>query len=103
MHKTLLNTLSVNTLSSPPARFIQMAPLYYFYNLPPSESKDILQNILNHGASQYQEQKPPTFQEEPQENQTYDRCIIQWLTVPSGGGKITSRTCTVLYKSTLSG
>uniref|UniRef100_A0A8D0AMD6 DEAH-box helicase 32 (putative) n=1 Tax=Sander lucioperca TaxID=283035 RepID=A0A8D0AMD6_SANLU len=51
-----------------------MAPQYFFYNLPPSESKDILQNILNHGASQYQEQKPPISQEEPQ---TSDRCVIQ--------------------------
>ncbi|XP_078129587.1 putative pre-mRNA-splicing factor ATP-dependent RNA helicase DHX32 [Sander vitreus] len=57
-----------------PEEFIQMAPQYFFYNLPPSESKDILQNILNHGASQYQEQKPPTSQEEPQ---TSDRCVIQ--------------------------
>uniref|UniRef100_A0A8D0AN87 RNA helicase n=1 Tax=Sander lucioperca TaxID=283035 RepID=A0A8D0AN87_SANLU len=57
-----------------PEEFIQMAPQYFFYNLPPSESKDILQNILNHGASQYQEQKPPISQEEPQ---TSDRCVIQ--------------------------
>lgn len=68
-----------NSIVLSPARFIQMAPQYYFYNLPPSESKDILQNILNHGASQHQE-KPPTSQEEPREDQTYDRCVIQWLT-----------------------
>ncbi|XP_044070572.1 putative pre-mRNA-splicing factor ATP-dependent RNA helicase DHX32 isoform X2 [Siniperca chuatsi] len=60
-----------------PEGFIQMAPQYYFYNLPPSESKDILQNFLNHEASRYQEEKPPTSLEEPRENQTYDRCIIQ--------------------------
>lgn len=59
-----------------------MAPQYFFYNLPPSESKDILQNILNHRASQYKEEKPPTSQEEPREDQTYDRCVIQWLTDP---------------------
>ncbi|XP_037637341.1 putative pre-mRNA-splicing factor ATP-dependent RNA helicase DHX32 [Sebastes umbrosus] len=60
-----------------PEEFIQMAPLYFFYNLPPSESKDILQNILTHGASQYREENPPTSQEEPQEEQTSDRCVIQ--------------------------
>uniref|UniRef100_A0A4W6DKX6 DEAH-box helicase 32 (putative) n=1 Tax=Lates calcarifer TaxID=8187 RepID=A0A4W6DKX6_LATCA len=60
-----------------PEEFIQMAPQYFFYNLPASESKDILQNILNHGASHYQEEKPPASQEEPQEDQTSDRCVIQ--------------------------
>ncbi|TKS85746.1 putative pre-mRNA-splicing factor ATP-dependent RNA helicase DHX32 [Collichthys lucidus] len=54
----------------------QWLPQYFFYNLPPSESKDILQNILNHGASQYKEEKPATSQE-PREDQTYDRCVIQ--------------------------
>ncbi|KAM8739391.1 putative pre-mRNA-splicing factor ATP-dependent RNA helicase DHX32 [Acanthopagrus schlegelii] len=60
-----------------PEQFIQMAPQYFFFNLPPSESKDLLQNILNHEASQYQEEKPPTSQEEPQEEQTNDRCVLQ--------------------------
>ncbi|XP_034093837.1 putative pre-mRNA-splicing factor ATP-dependent RNA helicase DHX32 [Gymnodraco acuticeps] len=61
-----------------PEEFIQMAPLYFFYNLPPSESKDILQNILNH---QYQKEKPATSHEEPQEDRTSDRtsdrCVVQ--------------------------
>ncbi|XP_040905514.1 putative pre-mRNA-splicing factor ATP-dependent RNA helicase DHX32 [Toxotes jaculatrix] len=56
-----------------PEEFVQMAPQYYFYNLPPSESKDMLQDILNHRASQYQEETPPTSQED----QTNDRCVIQ--------------------------
>ncbi|XP_054456628.1 putative pre-mRNA-splicing factor ATP-dependent RNA helicase DHX32 [Anoplopoma fimbria] len=60
-----------------PEEFIQMAPQYFFYNLPPSESKDILQNILNHRASQYKEAKPPTSRDESQEDQTSDRCVIQ--------------------------
>uniref|UniRef100_A0A3P8SDL7 DEAH-box helicase 32 (putative) n=1 Tax=Amphiprion percula TaxID=161767 RepID=A0A3P8SDL7_AMPPE len=60
-----------------PEEFIQMAPQYFFYNLPSSESKDILQNILNHGASQYQEEKPTTSQDEPEEDQTSERCVIQ--------------------------
>lgn len=59
-----------------------MAPQYFFYNLPSSESKDILQNILNHGASQYQEEKPPATQKESHEDQTSDRCVIQWLMEP---------------------
>ncbi|XP_030603290.1 putative pre-mRNA-splicing factor ATP-dependent RNA helicase DHX32 [Archocentrus centrarchus] len=60
-----------------PQEFIQMAPQYFFYNLPSSESKDILQNILNHGASQYQEEKSQSSQKESQEDQTSDRCVIQ--------------------------
>lgn len=60
-----------------PQEFIRMAPQYFFYNLPSSESKDILQNILNHGASQYQEEKSQSSQKESQEDQTSDRCVIQ--------------------------
>lgn len=29
-------------------RFVQLAPQYYFSNLPPSESKDILQQAMDH-------------------------------------------------------
>ncbi|XP_026165505.1 putative pre-mRNA-splicing factor ATP-dependent RNA helicase DHX32 [Mastacembelus armatus] len=57
--------------------FIQMAPQYFFYNLPQSESKDILQNILNHRASQYQEEKTVTSKLEPQQDPSYDRCVVQ--------------------------
>ncbi|XP_037321970.2 putative pre-mRNA-splicing factor ATP-dependent RNA helicase DHX32 [Pungitius pungitius] len=61
-----------------PEEFIRMAPQYFFYNLPPSESKDILQNILNHGASRYQKEKPPTSADKPpEEEQTSDRCVLQ--------------------------
>ncbi|XP_057362439.1 putative pre-mRNA-splicing factor ATP-dependent RNA helicase DHX32 isoform X2 [Manis pentadactyla] len=31
-----------------PELFMQMAPQYYFSNLPPSESKDILQQVMHH-------------------------------------------------------
>ncbi|KAK2497071.1 hypothetical protein MC885_001854 [Smutsia gigantea] len=31
-----------------PELFMQMAPQYYFSNLPPSESKDILQQVMDH-------------------------------------------------------
>uniref|UniRef100_A0A3B4YXU9 Putative pre-mRNA-splicing factor ATP-dependent RNA helicase DHX32 n=1 Tax=Stegastes partitus TaxID=144197 RepID=A0A3B4YXU9_9TELE len=58
-----------------PEEFVQMAPQYFFYNLPSSESKSILQNILNHGASRYQEEKPS--QDQPEEDQTSDRCVVQ--------------------------
>ncbi|XP_058507944.1 putative pre-mRNA-splicing factor ATP-dependent RNA helicase DHX32 [Solea solea] len=64
-----------------PQEFIQMAPQYFFYNLPPSESKDILQNILNHAASRKREETPSTSREEQQQQQQqdhgYDRCVIQ--------------------------
>lgn len=75
--KTVVSVVFRNNIVLSPTRFIQMAPQYFFYNLPPSESKDILQNILNHGSSQYQEEKPPASHEEPQDHQTYDRCVIQ--------------------------
>ncbi|KAM9366007.1 putative pre-mRNA-splicing factor ATP-dependent RNA helicase DHX32 [Pholidichthys leucotaenia] len=60
-----------------PEEFLQMAPQYFFFNLPSSESKDILQNILNHRASQHKEEKRIKLQEAPQEDQTSDRCVIQ--------------------------
>ncbi|KAG8517482.1 putative pre-mRNA-splicing factor ATP-dependent RNA helicase DHX32 [Galemys pyrenaicus] len=34
-----------------PELFVQLAPQYYFSNLPPSESKDILQQAMDHLAS----------------------------------------------------
>uniref|UniRef100_A0A674DH67 DEAH-box helicase 32 (putative) n=1 Tax=Salmo trutta TaxID=8032 RepID=A0A674DH67_SALTR len=34
-----------------PAVFIQTAPQYFYYNLPPSESKDLLQHILDRDGS----------------------------------------------------
>ncbi|KAF7665875.1 hypothetical protein LDENG_00131100 [Lucifuga dentata] len=60
-----------------PEEFIQMAPLYYFYNLPPSESKDILQNILDGEASHGQEKEASVLERENGNEQTYDRCVIQ--------------------------
>ncbi|KAM3863116.1 putative pre-mRNA-splicing factor ATP-dependent RNA helicase DHX32 [Diretmus argenteus] len=61
-----------------PDEFIEMAPQYFFYNLPPSESKDILQNILDHGTSRCPERNTPASESEPQEDQqAYDRCVIQ--------------------------
>ncbi|KAM9727912.1 putative pre-mRNA-splicing factor ATP-dependent RNA helicase DHX32 [Menidia menidia] len=59
-----------------PEEFIRMTPQYFFCNLPSSESKDILQNILNPGATRHKEEKHK-LQEEPQEDQTSDRCVVQ--------------------------
>lgn len=57
-------------------RFIQMAPQYFFYNLPASESKDVLQRILSQEAPSCHEEEPPL------EDQTHDRCVIQWPSDP---------------------
>lgn len=62
-----------------------MAPVYFFYNLPASESKDILQDMLDPAASakrQEEKQKPATESSVPDGGctvvpQTYDRCVIQ--------------------------
>lgn len=62
-----------------------MAPLYFFYNLPPSESKDILQDMLDPDASRKckdEEQKAAAVDGDASGGcavmpQTYDRCVIQ--------------------------
>ncbi|KAK5906120.1 hypothetical protein CgunFtcFv8_002011 [Champsocephalus gunnari] len=67
-----------------PQVYIQMAPLYFFYNLPPSESKDILQDMLDPDASRKCEEKQKDIPVSNQDDsgcgigsQTYDRCVIQ--------------------------
>ncbi|XP_049420011.1 DEAD/H (Asp-Glu-Ala-Asp/His) box polypeptide 32a [Epinephelus fuscoguttatus] len=68
-----------------PQVYIQMAPLYFFYNLPPSESKDILQDMLDPDGSRKrkdEKQKAITVHSEADSGcavvpQTYDRCVIQ--------------------------
>uniref|UniRef100_A0A8D3C207 Putative pre-mRNA-splicing factor ATP-dependent RNA helicase DHX32 n=1 Tax=Scophthalmus maximus TaxID=52904 RepID=A0A8D3C207_SCOMX len=68
-----------------PQVFIQMAPLYFFYNLPPSESKDILQGLLDPEGSRKckdEKQKAAVISSEADAGcavmtQTYDRCVIQ--------------------------
>uniref|UniRef100_A0A6Q2WWH4 RNA helicase n=1 Tax=Esox lucius TaxID=8010 RepID=A0A6Q2WWH4_ESOLU len=60
-----------------PEEFIQMAPQYFFYNLPPSESKDILQNMLDKGAEHYKAKKikkSPSIESIPEVTAS---CIIQ--------------------------
>lgn len=64
-----------------------MAPLYFFYNLPPSESKDILQDMLDpdgSSKSKNEKQKAATVSSSDDSGGgavvplTYDRCVIQW-------------------------
>lgn len=63
-------------------RFIQMAPLYFFYNLPPSEGKEILQGMLDPDRSKKCKENK-TKQKGGESGcavvapQTYDRCVIQ--------------------------
>lgn len=62
-----------------------MAPLYFFYNLPPSESKDILQDMLDPDGSRNGKQKAAASSSSSSDDtsgcamtpQTYDRCVIQ--------------------------
>lgn len=62
-----------------------MAPLYFFYNLPPSESKEILQDMLDPDAPRKckdQKQKATSISTDTGGGcavmpQTYDRCVIQ--------------------------
>lgn len=68
------------------ARFLHVAPQYFFYNLPASESKDILQSMLNEGSSH-----PQLEQQEHLEDNSNERCIVQWL-----AEEATSRTCCTL-------
>ncbi|CAN9509193.1 unnamed protein product [Ophioblennius macclurei] len=67
-----------------PQVFIQMAPVYFFYNLPPSESKDILQNMLEPEGSRKCKDKKLAVSIGSDGNSsctaltpTYDRCVIQ--------------------------
>lgn len=68
--------LSIDRFSFSTLRFIQMTPQHFFHNLPPSESKDILQNLFHHAARRCMEEKRPS-QEERQQEQTSERCVLQ--------------------------
>lgn len=61
-----------------------MAPVYFFYNLPSSESKDILQDMLDLDDSRKrkEQQKALTISSSANSScevntQTYDRCVVQ--------------------------
>uniref|UniRef100_A0A803VZ08 DEAH-box helicase 32 (putative) n=1 Tax=Ficedula albicollis TaxID=59894 RepID=A0A803VZ08_FICAL len=66
-----------------PHLFAELVPQYYFSNLPPSESKDILQEIINHLApvsATKEEQKTASDSKENEEfppTPTEQRCVIQ--------------------------
>lgn len=57
-------------------RFMQLAPQYYFSNLPPSESKDILQQVTGHlspvSATKQEQHACETSPESPEQ-----RCAVQ--------------------------
>ncbi|CAN8215792.1 unnamed protein product [Coccothraustes coccothraustes] len=66
-----------------PHLFAELVPQYYFSNLPPSESKDILQEVINHLApvsATEEEQKTASDSkgnEEFPQAPTEQRCVIQ--------------------------
>ncbi|XP_058476120.1 DEAD/H (Asp-Glu-Ala-Asp/His) box polypeptide 32a [Solea solea] len=83
---TLSENNYIRTVSEmSPQVFIQMAPVYFFYNLPPSESKDILQGVLDPDTCRkHKEEKQKAAPISGDANsgcgatpQTYDRCVIQ--------------------------
>ena len=57
---------------------MQLAPQYYFSNLPPSESKDILQQVMDHLSPISTMKKEQKMCENCPET-TEQRCTIQWL------------------------
>lgn len=74
-------TCIVSVLFPSVFRFIQMAPQYFFCNLPSSESKEILQHILDSDRMGRVRAKPqpaaPETKTETAEAESHDRCIIQ--------------------------
>ncbi|XP_062859694.1 DEAD/H (Asp-Glu-Ala-Asp/His) box polypeptide 32a [Trichomycterus rosablanca] len=81
---TLSNSNYIRTITEiSPEVFVEMAPQYFFYNLPSSECKEFLQHILDSErsgrktAGQITETGIPETQKETEEPQSYDRCLIQ--------------------------
>eukprot|EP00062_Callorhinchus_milii_P018205 gi/632971409/ref/XP_007902158.1/ PREDICTED: putative pre-mRNA-splicing factor ATP-dependent RNA helicase DHX32 [Callorhinchus milii] len=64
-----------------PEMFVQLAPQYYFSNLPPSESKELLQEVIDQFSklSTGEDHPPASKENEKQEenSQSEDRCAIQ--------------------------
>ncbi|XP_063262493.1 putative pre-mRNA-splicing factor ATP-dependent RNA helicase DHX32 [Prinia subflava] len=66
-----------------PHLFAELVPQYYFSNLPPSESKDILQEVITHlapASAIKEEQKTASDSKENEEfpqTPTEQRCVIQ--------------------------
>uniref|UniRef100_A0A4W4HAK1 Putative pre-mRNA-splicing factor ATP-dependent RNA helicase DHX32 n=2 Tax=Electrophorus electricus TaxID=8005 RepID=A0A4W4HAK1_ELEEL len=81
---TLCDSNCIRTATPiPPQLFIQMVPQYFFYNLPSSESKEILQHILDRegSANRNGRRKPqPVATDAPKETEgsrSSDRCLLQ--------------------------
>ncbi|XP_066521709.1 DEAD/H (Asp-Glu-Ala-Asp/His) box polypeptide 32a [Hoplias malabaricus] len=81
---TLSDNNCIRTITQiSPEVFIQMAPQYFFYNLPPSESKEILQHVLDSevsGSTKRKQKNQPPAVETPKESEeapSYERCVIQ--------------------------
>lgn len=55
---------------------MQLVPQYYFSNLPPSESKDILQQASGHLPTPAVEKDQDVCEKCP--DATEQRCMIQW-------------------------
>lgn len=78
-HEYSLTDNSIRTLTHiSPHAFVQMAPQYFFCNLPPSESKEILQNILDRDRTGIPKAKTqPEPKTETQETEAQERCVLQ--------------------------
>uniref|UniRef100_A0A8K9V7J9 DEAH (Asp-Glu-Ala-His) box polypeptide 32a n=1 Tax=Oncorhynchus mykiss TaxID=8022 RepID=A0A8K9V7J9_ONCMY len=81
---TLSGNHGIRTVSEiSPAVFIQTAPQYFYSNLPPSESKDLLQHILERdGSGRKDKQQTLTINSKADKDcstvaQSYDRCVLQ--------------------------
>lgn len=82
---TLSENNCIRTVSEiSPEVFIQMAPQYFFYNLPPSESKEILQQVWDHsgaghGKDKTQNQHPETNNAEVNKDSSTvgQSCVVQ--------------------------
>eukprot|EP00075_Anas_platyrhynchos_P027001 XP_027316254.1 putative pre-mRNA-splicing factor ATP-dependent RNA helicase DHX32 [Anas platyrhynchos] len=81
---SILEDNSIRVVSEiSPDLFMKLTPQYYFSNLPPSESKDILQEAINHlspVSAMKEEQKTNsdnTENEKYHQPPTEQRCIIQ--------------------------
>ncbi|XP_028651114.2 DEAD/H (Asp-Glu-Ala-Asp/His) box polypeptide 32a [Erpetoichthys calabaricus] len=79
---TLSENNCIRTVSEiSPEMFVQIAPQYFFCNLPTSESKELLQKILDELHCERDVQNTTALgintAEDEQENQPSDRCTIQ--------------------------
>ncbi|XP_016408873.1 putative pre-mRNA-splicing factor ATP-dependent RNA helicase DHX32 [Sinocyclocheilus rhinocerous] len=72
------NCIRTVTQISPQA-FLQMVPQYFFCNLPPSESTEILQHILDRDRTGNARTKPQpaAIETKTEEAESHDRCVVQ--------------------------